>query len=342
MDGTESSSSLLSSRRRFGTLPSFSVQEHLPAKPKSIDPKKVDYPLDIDIGDLSYAMPRQKDMAVCFVYFNASNSKRILMNYLYVQNMMQLAQIPTFTIEVYKNTPAIYKSFRIKSDSVLFHKERLCYLLEKQVPKKYNKLLFLDADILFENPLWYDDISKALDTFEVVHPFQTAKWLDLTYTKVIRQGESVMVNEQNKVKINTECHVGFGWAFQREWFNRIGFYQYCIIGSGDSLSTMAWFKQMPERLISDVNSKYEMPAYSAFLKSINRIPKITNVKGVIYHLFHGSIANRNYYNRHSIFKDVADLRDILRVDESGLFEITDPEIAQKVMDYFKARNDDGV
>jgi hypothetical protein len=136
--------------------------------------------------------------------------------------------------------------------------------------------------------------------------------------------------------------MGFGWAFKREWYNRVGFYQYCIIGSGDSLSTMAWFKQYPDRLISDVNSKYEIPAYKEFLDKVGKSPKISYVKGGIYHLFHGSIANRNYYDRHAIFKDVADIRDILKEDESGLFEITDPEIAQKVKDYFKTRDDDGV
>ena len=321
----------------FGHLLQSTISEKT-----SNDIKEVDILCDIDIRDLSYNMPRQKDMAVCFVYFNASNSKRILMNFLYVQNMMQLAQIPIFTIEVYSDKPAIYKSFRIKSDSVLFHKERLCYLLEKQIPVKYTKLLFLDADIVFDNPAWYDELSTALDSYDIVHPYEKANWLDLTYTKIVRQAESVMSDKKNRSAINNKSHLGFGWAFKRPIFNKYGFYQYCIIGSGDSLSTMAWFKQIPARLTNDVNSEYETLPYKDFLKTVTPTPKMSYISGTVYHLYHGSFKNRNYYNRHSIFKGIVDIRSILKEDESGLFQITDPEIAQKVKDYFKDRDDDGV
>jgi hypothetical protein len=306
------------------------------------DCKQVELSCNIDIAHLSYHMPKQKDMAVCFVYFNASSSKRILMNLLYVQNKMQLAQIPTFTIEVYSTIPSIYKSFRIKSDSVLFHKERLCYLLEKQIPQKYTKLLFLDSDIIFDNPKWYDELSRALDTYDIVHPYEKANWLDITYSKFVRQADSVMVNEANQTAIDYKWHVGFGWAFRREIFNKYGFYQYAIVGSGDSLSTMAWFKQMPERLTIDMKTKYQSAAYTEFIKKVNPKPKMSYISGSVYHLYHGSFTNRKYSNRHEIFKDIDDIRDILKEDESGLFEITDTELAQQVKDYFNGRSDDGV
>jgi hypothetical protein len=322
---------------RFGNLLSTSIDANAMK-----NDKKASIPCDIDIRDLTYDMPRQKDMAVCFVYFNASNSKRILMNFLYVQNMMQLAQIPTFTMEVYSNKPAIYKSFRIKSDSVLFHKERLFYLLEKQVPAKYTKLLFLDADIVFDNPNWYDDLSKALDTYDIVHPYEKAIWLDLTYTKKINECETVVKYFSEHCTIGYGCHVGFAWAFKRQCYNQYGFFQHCIVGSGDSLSCMAWFEQDSSLLAYQVRSKYEVPAYIEFCKSITYSPKISYIGGNVYHLYHGTLSGRKYVDRHSIFKDVEDVRTILKEDESGLFEITDPKIAQKVKDYFKSRNDDGV
>jgi hypothetical protein len=54
------------------------------------------------------------------------------------------------------------------------------------------------------------------------------------------------------------------------------------------------------------------------------------------------MSNRKYFDRHVIFKDIDDVRDILKEDDSGLFVITDSDIAQKVKEYFKNRNDDGV
>ena len=96
-----------------------------------------------------------KDIAVGFVLFNPTKSKRIIMNYLYTKNIMEKQGIPTFTLELVfnGNVPEVAEDknvFHVYGNSVMFHKERLCRILETKIPTTYTKILFCDADIIFK------------------------------------------------------------------------------------------------------------------------------------------------------------------------------------------------
>ena len=290
----------------------------------------------VDPFSCNYTQPSKRDLAVCFVYFNSANSKRILMNYLYTVEKLKNAGIPFFTIELVHSAPEIKDAFHVRSSSVLFHKERLCTLLEKRVPWRYSKLLFLDSDIIFSNPNWYSDLSKALEIYQVVHPFSTACWLDPTYKEVMDERLSVLFMDRAKV-YSPAYHPGFGWAFQRSWFKRVGFFQYGITGSGDTLSVSAW-------LGTEFVKGYLRPALTpAYLEYKNQPrPLIGCIEGSIYHLWHGNRKNRKYQERHTILDGITDVRDIMKVNCDGAFEITNAAVAEKLKNYFKERDDDGV
>lgn len=289
----------------------------------------------IDPVNCVYANPLWKDMAVCFVYFNPANSKRILMNYLYTVEKLRLAGIPYYTMELVFSKPEIVGAFHVRGSSHLFHKERLCKLLERRVPWRYTKLLFLDADIIFARPTWYSDLSRALNTYQVVHPFSSACWLDPTYKQVTDERLSVVFMDRKK-PYNPAYHPGFGWAFQRSWFRRNGFFEYGITGSGDTLSSSAWLgvEFLPSYLKAALK-----PAYTEFKK--RPLPSIGCIEGTIYHLWHGSRKNRKYQERHLILDGVDDVRKILKENRDGVFEVSDNKVRDKLMVYFKERDDDG-
>jgi len=298
--------------------------------------------IKIDIANLNYDPPTNNDLAVCFAFFNNTNSKRMLMNYLYVLNMMEQAGIPTFTIEVYSNKPKIPNSIKIKSDIVLFHKERLYHLLEKQIPPEYTKLLCMDADVVFDDPKWYDNLSTLLNVNNVVHPFKSCTWLDITFKGIVHTADSVLFDPTNRTRIKPTCHVGFAWAFQRDWFNKVGFYQYGILGGGDSMSLMSWMGMSGHKLASEINCQYQFAAYTEFIKKITTLPKMTYLDCNLYHLYHGSLKNRKYLNRHLLFQHIEDVRDVLKVSDSGLFDVIDIDIKRNIKIYFSGRDDDGV
>jgi len=288
-----------------------------------------------DISKIFYEIPRKKDMAICFVYFNPTGTKRMLMNYLYTVEKLKLAKIPHYTLELYYTFPEIQDAIHIKGTSVLFHKERLCRILERSVPFWYSKLLFLDADIIFSNRRWYAETSDLLNKYDVVQPFSKATWLDITYKQCIQERVSVAYMDRKKPYESRFHHPGFGWAFKRSWYRRIGFFEYGITGSGDTLSAAAW-------LGTPFGAKYLKealkPAYAEYLK--NPQPKLSCTIGSVYHLWHGTKQNRKYVERHAILDGILDIRSILKEDRE-IFELLNSELEKKMLDYFISRDDDG-
>ena len=291
----------------------------------------------VDVATCAYATPLVCDMAIGLVFFNPAKSKRMLMNYLYTVEKLKCAKLPYYTLElVYgKEEPEIVDAFHYRAKNALFNKEQLCRMLERRMPWRYSKVVFLDADLVFTSPTWYADTSKKLNTHQVVQPFSSAVWLDITYTKSTLERSSVVY--MNKAKTYDHVyHPGFAWAFKRSWFRKYGFYEYAITGSGDTLSTAAWMGvEFPKG--------YLKPAFARSFADYRRIPKPTMscAPGKVYHLWHGTHKNRKYVDRHQIVDGILDVQKIIRPNWSGVFEVTDKAVAAKLADYFKEREDDG-
>lgn len=295
-----------------------------------------------DLYDLRYVKPVKKDLAVCLVYFNCIKSKRLLMNYLYVVEKFKLAGIPLFTIEMYEDIPEIADAIHIKTDFILFQKERLCYLLEKRIPESFTKLLFIDSDLVFQNLNWYNELSQKLNSFNIVQPFEKGVWLDLTYTKIVKVRTPIVFYQKlgftRKAGGIGGYHPGFAWAFQRDWFRKVGFFQYSILGCGDTHSSIAF---------TNYNHwtcpHYTARAFETYKKLIEENkPTVCFLKGDIYHLWHGDQKNRQYADRREIFNDIEDIRDIIKVDKNGLFSLKNDTLKKKIRAYFTNRFDDGL
>jgi len=291
----------------------------------------------LNIHDIHYKEPTKKDMAVGLVYFNSSGSKRLLMNYLYTVEKMKLAKIPYYTIEMYTDKPDIADAIHVKTDFILFQKERLCYVLEKHIPKTFKKLLFMDTDLIFDNENWYNEASNKLDAFELIQCFSNVYNLDITYK--IKTG-SFLSYKMHKAFPNVEkTSPGGAWAFQRDWYNKVGFFQHDPMGGSDVMSLKAWTggEYRPEKEIPRHLSR----VYEEFTKKITELPSICYIEGGIYHLWHGTSKNRQYGVRSKIFRNVNDIMDIMKVNDDDIFELTDASYRKRIMDYFLKKDDDG-
>jgi hypothetical protein len=292
------------------------------------------------ISPIRYNVPVKKDMAIAFVMFNPVKTVRMISNYLYTVEKLRLAGIPYFTMELLfpDCEPEFHDAIHVKCSSHLFHKERMCRLLEKKIPEEYTKILFADADLIFENPNWYSDVSDLLESHQVVHPFTTCAWLDITYKNIIRENKSAVFNTPNTWHQH-ENHPGFAWAFNREWYRAVGFYEYSVVGSGDCLSIAAWMNTLlPEEHVSQAIC----PSYVEYIAKMGVRPKLAAAPGRILHLWHGTREKRQYVNRHNIINHVNDLRTVITTNEDGCFELTDRVMSDAMYNYFKDREDDGI
>lgn len=283
-----------------------------------------------------------KDMAICFVVFNPAQTKRLLMNYYYVRSKFQLQGLPVFTLElVYEGRqPEIQDAFHVHSNSYMFHKENLYRLLLKKIPKQYKKLAFLDADVFFKDPSWYEKTSKLLDTHDIVQPFETAHWLDLTYTETQLTRKSVVCN--TKEAWSFDYHPGFAWAMRRKWYKHNGFFDYALSGSGDTLSTAVWLKkQFPKNFQS--LPKAIRKVYEDYKKNL-KAPKVTYLKEMdIYHLYHGARVNRQYAERHKFLDVDMEIQTMLLPNKEGVFEWKEPAVWNPIFKkYFDTRFDDDI
>lgn len=288
----------------------------------------------------STSLRERDDMALCFVVFNPAQSKRLMMNYLYVANLYRSFGLPVYTMELVfegrdPEIPTSPTVFHVHGKSHMFHKERLCRLLEKRVPRHFTKLAFLDADVIFDHTGWYDETSALLDTHDVVQPFEKAHWMDLSYTEIELTRETVL--KMNGPVWDFKYHPGFAWAFRREWYRRYGFFDWAVSGSGDTLSTSQWmsktfprnFKSLPAAL------RYVYKEYAQ-----HPVPRITYRPGDIYHLYHGSRKNRQYSERHQLLEVSQHIEQMIEINKDGVYEWVDPKWNGVFLDYFKNRFDD--
>jgi hypothetical protein len=283
----------------------------------------------------------KNDMAICFVLFNPAQTKRILMNYLYVKNKFLQQGLPVFTLElVYEGrSPEVPDAFHVKATSFLFHKENLCRILESKIPPCYTKLAFLDADVYFSDASWYQKTSLLLNKYDVVQPFERAHWLDLTYKQTMLTRKTVLLNQ--KQAWDFAYHPGFAWCFRRKWYKQVGFFDYAISGSGDTLSVAGWlrkvfppnFQSLPSPLRAKFQAFCLLPApASTYLREMD-----------LYHLYHGSREKRQYAERHRMLQIKGEIDEYLTKNQDGVLEWKDPGKWNPLyLQYFKTRDDDSL
>lgn len=307
----------------------------LPLETRTTDYGKLESP---DVLRNVYSEPHCTDTAVCMVYFNAVGYVRPRMNFLLVEQGLRTAKIPLFTAEcVIGDQPPFLTNptLRKHSKSALFFKECLFNRLEPLIPSQYTKLIFMDADVLFDRPDWVDAVSKQLDTCDVLQPFSKAHWLAPDYTTFERNPtmsfvKGVLENIRNPFVKNT--HEGFAWAMTRSFFQSIGgFYEKMLIGSGDTMFSLG--------LVSDTymrsHTREEVDRWWTHIRSLN--PKLGYIEGNIYHLGHGSAKNRNYVDRHHFFSGGT---PSVHLNEEGIYELDNPEDNDILLAYFRSRQED--
>jgi hypothetical protein len=276
-----------------------------------------------------------KDMAICIAIFNPVKTKRIIMNYFYM--VSKLVNYPVYTIELVfgNDKPEIPGSIVVRSNSVMFHKERLFRVLEKKIPRKYTKLAFLDADILFDDSLWYQKASEYLNEYDIVQPFSKCHWLDLTYrTKELTRETAVLMKEHI---FSFTYHPGFAWCMKRSWYKKHGFFDYAVSGSGDTLSVAAWMnKKFPLNFKSLPNALKDQ--YTRFQNMSP--PSMTYLDGEVSHLYHGSRKNRQYSDRHKLLELKNDITALTYINSYGVYEWRDLSMNTVFLDYFRTRLDD--
>jgi hypothetical protein len=312
-----------------------------------------------NIRQACYAVPTRYDMAVLMVMFNPTSSVRIQMNWMFVWNKLAAAGIPVFGCELLFpwQRPSLAPSFKtisVRSDSIMFHKEKLLARLEKEVPAQFTKLCAIDCDVVFQKPDWYDMVSQALDERPMVQPYSRCHWMgpDLR--------AAVMTNPSAASKLDAirqahagggtdrlTGHPGFAMAMRRTC---VGQFPWAVCGGGDAVLFRAANGLVGEFANRDMK-RLMSAAWTSWSPGALIDGDVGSVAGDIWHMWHGPLKSRNYYDRYEKFvealkpHDVRDIRDILVENADGVWNWradVKKDLNAMMMRYFASRDDDSV
>ena len=310
----------------------------------------------------TYAKPTRSDMAVLMVLFNPTGAVRLVENWLYVWNKLRMAGIPVFGAELlfsWQHTASLapeFKTITVRSDSIMFHKEKLLHRLEREVPAEFTKICCIDCDIVFGRADWYDAVSAALDERAVVQPFSACIWLgpDLRTPLAINPSAAAELPKIREAHATgtTDRLTGFpGFAVAMRRAALLPF-PWAIVGGGDSVLFRGVNGLSGEFANRDMRRLIE-PAWVSWSSTARAAGDMGGVSGHIWHLWHGPQSGRQYYDRYVKFVEAlgplaascTDIRDLVVENADGVWswrEDVRKPLNTMMLRYFAGRDDDSV
>lgn len=256
------------------------------------------------------------NICVGMCFFNPVGYQSNLENLKTIVSEFKKTNIPYFIIElIYPGqTPVIPDTISVvRANSFFFVKENLWNILETKIPDKYEKIMFLDADVLCTDPNWVNKTAELLDKNKVVHAS------DYLYKDIYRdnifeivnidsiKGRSSIVKAIKSISpVKYELyHPGYNICIQRNFYHKIGgFFEITPTSIGD---TLFWLSFVPNyrgycgTFFSSPNYKDQKNIYFEYRKNVlNQCDPNTEIDYLpgnhCLHLHHGKIKDR-YYGR---------------------------------------------
>ena len=242
---------------------------------------------------------------------------------------------------------------QVRSNSVMWHKEKMLNIAIKNLPIECTKICWLDCDLIFHNSNWVKETSKLLNKHDLVQPFSIIMQTNKK-GKVINQSYGFGYHCKNAphnvdhADVGKNATWGFAWASKKSYIEKCGgFYDKNIVGGGDNIIKVnsGFTKLKPDSYssghLNDLNT-YFLQNEQYKLKRKN----ISCTSGSVVHQWHGDHTNRGYGERYAILKECEyePLNDI-QINDSGCYEFTSQAkskmLEEKIKIYFDSRKEDG-
>lgn len=212
---------------------------------------------------------------------------------------------------------------------------------------------------MFERDDWADATARLLETYRLVQPFETVVELRggaesprdavaraTCLSAVLRSGVAPADLLRSDMRVKHGCHSGLAWAVRRELLEPDGFYDACILGSGNRAMACAALGRFEEAQAYLAMSPSWTRHYLAWARPhFERIQgSIGHVPGTVHHLWHGSLFDRRYAERHiQLQRHGYDPTTDIAIGASGgwRWSSNKPDLHGFVVGYFRSRREDG-
>jgi hypothetical protein len=306
-------------------------------------------------------------------YFNPCHYKRKLANLKMFADRVRRQDLSLFIVELafgedahVLDTGLCDSLLQVRSKAVMWQKERLLNIALGHLDADCSKVVWLDGDILFENPEWVQETARLLDTYPVVQPFHIAHLLPKDEGSAVegpkygpREGEwmygmayamSRVIDHQGALKNYADHgHCGLAWAARRELLDRHGFYDHRIDGGGDLTMAHAMFGNIEnwrhthwERDLLSPTLLDDIVRWGRTFSDDVR-SRVGYVPGRVLHLWHGNHADRMYKERANwLAEHDFDPDTDIALADSGCWEWASrkPELHRKLQEYYSLQRED--
>lgn len=234
----------------------------------------------------------------------------------------------------------------------LWLKEQALNLGIAKLPRTWEYVIWLDADVSFTRPDWLEETCHLLQRYKIIQMFQNA--IDLGPDgEVINTHKGFVWAWENGLEMpygkkygyGNHYHPGFGWGCRREAFDELGgLFSVGILGAGDHHMALSLIGKVDQGV-----SKQLAPGYLRELlmwqdRATKHIKQdIGYMKGTLIHNWHGRKADRKYVERWEILlKYNYDPDTDLKPDWQGLWQFSDQgeRMRNDIRKYFNQRNED--
>lgn len=254
-------------------------------------------------------------MQLCAItaYFNPLNFEAPRKNYELFEAQFLASGVPLYVVEheiagcVSRPLQCHANLIRTRGRDFIWHRERLINLALPRVPKNFDAIAWVDADILFANPDWQAEAEQRLRDFPVVQLFERVVRLPPGQTSFDAGGGDrfpgmAKACSENRAALQLtrlqHGHTGFAWACRRDCLEQFRLYEGDPIGGADHLMAHTFFGDLDSHCIRERFSKNDAAHrhYREWADRTNGIilGRVSYIPGEILHLWHGHPLNRRY------------------------------------------------
>ncbi len=236
------------------------------------------------------------------------------------------------------------RTLQLRTDSVLWQKERLLNLLISRLPADIDKVAWVDADLLFRRHCWPQLAVEALGQWSVVQLFDRAVWLDQDRQPLQTRLGIAYGTQSRGIRAFPKLHPGFAWAARREVLEKCGLYDRLITGGGDAVIARGLFRQFDQGYLQIFNDNMRRDIVRWWREIDEQVcGKVGYIKSSVMHLWHGDHICRRYLDRKQCLREDGFDPDVdIAIDQSGCWKwATDkPGLHDAIRNYFVGRNED--
>lgn len=285
-------------------------------------------------------------LAVVTCHFNPAGWRNATDNYLRFLHEMRWWGVPVYAAEVAyegQEFPTSDAFIQVKANkrNVLWQKERLLNLTVESLPACYDRVAWIDADVIFLDRHWVRRLESLLSQYPVVQLWN--RWHCADESGAVGEVLTSVGPGGERYLAGGPISPGGAWAARRTVFP---LYDKHIVGSGDAMALEGWLGLKHSRCMKRMNDPMRedfLPwAKDAWRKVRGQLGCLP---GDTAHLFHGSRQDRKYVERWDpVIAAEFNPATHVQIGHNGLLEWTPSapaELVRFVEHYFLQRREDG-